>query len=109
MKYRFLKDTQYRNSSWINDRSFARKGDVVELKSNLGEGLKSQGYVEVYTEKPTPSQNKSFTPQRNKGEGWLGEKKKGGWYDVYNAEGEVVATKREDEANKILQELNANV
>lgn len=107
MKYRFLKDTHYRKSSWINDRAFAKKGEVVELKSNLGEGLKSQGYVEVVTEKPTPSQNKSFTPQSNKNEGWL--EKRGAWYDVYNADGEVIATKRKDEANQILQELNANV
>lgn len=102
-----LKNQSFRPTTWIRDRVFAEKGQVLTVTQAIGERLVELGYAVKETKKPTPSSNKSFSPSKNKA--YLGEKKKGGWYDVYDSNNLKVATLREKEAKDKLKELNANV
>ena len=107
MEVKMLQTHSFRPDMWIRNRRLAQKGEIIKVSQVIGERLIELGYAEEHTSKPTPTKNKATKPSENKA--YLGNKKKGGWYDVYDATGTVVATLREKDANAKLEELNANV
>ena len=103
-KYKIVKDTTYLESASIRSRVFAKKGEVLPIPDNIARRLLEIGHIEELNAEPKNNKVKEPTNQKFT----LGEKKKLGWYDIFDADGNVVYKVRGDKAAKAkLKELNA--
>lgn len=108
--YKALEDFTYRDSYWIRQRKFVKKGEQAEIPEKVALRLLELNKIEeLGKSKPTPSNNKSFTPQSNKGY-TLSDKLGGGWFHILDSEGnQVDKAQGEEKAIAKLKEFNGNI